>query len=66
MASMHFIWGDTAVITGCVDHPSHTELCSSHTIFTMDFDPDPSQQPSRHPYVCNCTVPAVPKQSVLP
>jgi hypothetical protein len=34
-----------------------TELFSSHTIFTVNFEPDPSQQPSRRPSVCNCTVP---------
>jgi hypothetical protein len=27
---MHFIWGDMAVITGCVDWWSGTELFSSH------------------------------------
>jgi hypothetical protein len=32
MANMHFVWGDTAVITGCVDRRSGTELFSSTTI----------------------------------
>eukprot|EP01047_Picozoa_sp_COSAG01_P078131 COSAG01_NODE_14318_length_1469_cov_2.920438_1_plen_103_part_10 len=34
MAYMHFTWGDTAVLTGCVDRRSGTELFSSHTIFS--------------------------------
>eukprot|EP01046_Picozoa_sp_COSAG06_P075168 COSAG06_NODE_23346_length_695_cov_0.422819_1_plen_86_part_10 len=42
---MHFTWGDTAVITGCVDRRSGTQLFSSHAYGAGGGGAQP-QQPS--------------------